>query len=156
MDLQNLWNLVAGPQHNRILRVSFPHHDGPAAQLLVNQLDAFEGLSRDFEFIVEILTDNAILELKAMLGKLLCVELVRRDGSLRYFSGYCFAFRLKKADGGIAFYEAKLGPWFRYLSLRTNYYLFHNKSVREQPSLVFGEYGKLADWGGWWLAKISK
>jgi type VI secretion system secreted protein VgrG len=143
---QNLGDFVSGLQHNRILRLSFPHNDGPCAQMLVNQLDAFEGLSRDFEFTVEILSDNATLELKALHGTLLCVELVRHDGSLRYFSGYCFGFRLKKADGGIAFYEARLGPWFKYLSLRTNNYLFHNKSLHEQTKLIFGEYGGLPDW----------
>lgn len=144
--IQSLRDLVSGPQHNRILRLSFPRDDGPSAQMLVNQLDAFESLSRDFEFTVEILSDNATLELKALQGKLLCVELVRQDGSLRYFTGYCFAFRLKKADGAIAFYEAKLGPWFKYLSLRTNNYLFHNKSLYEQTTLIFGEYGGLPDW----------
>jgi type VI secretion system secreted protein VgrG len=144
--IQNLWDLVSGPQHNRLLRLSFPRNDGPSAQMLVNRLDAFEGMSRDFEFTAEILSDNATLELKALQGKLLCVELVRQDGTLRYFTGYCFAFRLKRADGAIAFYEAKLGPWFRYLSLRTNNYLFHNKSLREQTALIFEEYGGLPDW----------
>lgn len=128
--IQNLCELVSGRQHNRLLRLSFPRNDGPSAQMLVNQLDAFEGVSRDFEFAVEILSDNANLELKALQGKLLCVELVRQDGTLRYFTGYCFAFRLKRADGAIAFYEARLGPWFKYLSLRTNNYLFHNKPLR--------------------------
>lgn len=144
--IHNLCDLVSGPQHNRLLRLSFPRNDGPSAHLLVNQLDGFEGMSRDFEFTVEILSDNANLELKALQGKLLCVALVRQDGTLRYFTGYCFAFRLKRADGALAFYEAKLGPWLMYLSLRTNNYLFHNKSLREQTSLIFEEYGALPDW----------
>jgi type VI secretion system secreted protein VgrG len=144
--IQNLHNLISGPQHNRLLRLSFPRHDGPSVPMLVNRLDAFEGMSRDFEFTVEILSDNARVELKALQGKLLCVELVRQDGTLRYFTGYCFAFRLKRADGAIAFYEAKLGPWFKYLSLRKDNYLFHDKSLREQSALIFQEYGSLADW----------
>ena len=143
---QSLWDFVGKLQHNRLLRLSFPRNDGPLAQMLVNQFDAIESLSRDFEFTVEILSDNANLELKALQGKLLCVELVRQDGSLRYFTGYCFAFRLKKADGAIAFYEAKLGPWLKYLSLRTNNYLFNNKSLYEQTKLIFGEYGAFPDW----------
>ena len=52
----------------------------------------------------------------------------------------------QKADGAIAFYEAKLGPWLKYLSLRTNNYLFHNKSLYEQTKLIFGEYGAFPDW----------
>lgn len=54
------------------------------SELLVNKLDAIEGLSRDFEFTVELLADNATLELKDLQGKLLCVELVRQDGSLSH------------------------------------------------------------------------
>ena len=65
----------------RRLRLSFPRNDGPSAQILVNQLNAFEGMSRDFEFTIEIISDNANLELKALQGKLLCVELVRQDGT---------------------------------------------------------------------------
>lgn len=144
--IQSLRDLVGGPQHNRLLRLSFPRSDGPSSHMLVNRLDAFEGLSRDFEFTVEILSDNANIELKALQGKLLCVELVRQDGTLRYFTGYCFSFRLKRADGAIAFYEAKLGPWFKYLSLGTNNYLFHNKTLREQTALIFEAYGGLPDW----------
>jgi type VI secretion system secreted protein VgrG len=149
--VKNFQELVGGLQHNRILRLSFPRDDGPPAQMLVNRLDAFEGISRDFEYIVEILSDDANIELKALQGKLLCVELVRRDGSLRYFTGYCFAFRLKRADGAIAFYEAKLGPWFKFLSLRTNNYLFHNKSLREQTEIIFEGYASLPVWD-WFVA----
>ena len=153
--IQSLWDLAGKPQHNRLLRLSFPRNDGPSALMLANQLDAVESLSRDFEFTVEILSDNATLELKALQGKLLCVELVRQDGSLRYFTGYCFSFRLKKADGAIAFYEAKLGPWLKYLSLRTNNYLFHNQSLYDQITLIFRGYGALPDWD-WHVAGDDK
>ncbi|WP_317201273.1 type VI secretion system Vgr family protein [Janthinobacterium sp.] len=144
--VQSLRQIIGERQHNRILRLSFPHNDGPACQLLVNQLDAFEGMSRDFAFTVELLSDDATLALKDMQGKLLSVELVRKDGTLRYFSGVCFAFRLKKADGAVAFYEAELGPWLKYLGLRKNNYLFHNKTLYEQTDAIFREYGALANW----------
>jgi hypothetical protein len=46
-------------QTNRLLRLTFPRDDAPAGALLVaNTLDAFEGVSRDFEFKVEILSDS--------------------------------------------------------------------------------------------------
>lgn len=123
--LRGLEQLLSDYQHARILRLTFPHNDAPLSELLVNKLDASEGLSRDFEFTVELLADNATLELKDLQGKLLCVELVRQDGSLRYFTGYVFSFRFVKTDGDVAFYEARLGPWLKYLSLRTNCMLFH-------------------------------
>ncbi|WP_050808701.1 type VI secretion system Vgr family protein [Collimonas fungivorans] len=144
--LQSLQSLISGRQTNRILRLSFPHDDGPSAQLLVNKLDAVESLSRDFEFTVELLSDDASLALKDLQGKLFNVELVRADGSLRYFSGYCFEFRLVKTDGSISFYQAKLGPWLHYLRLRQDNYIFHGKTLREQTESIFSDYGTHPDW----------
>lgn len=138
--------ILASAQHRRILRLSFPDDDAPDAQLLVNQLDATEAMSRDFVYRVELLSDSATLALKDMQGKLLVVELVRGDGTLRYFSGYVFSFRLITTDGGFAFYEASLGPWLKYLSLRKDNYLFHGKSLRDQADSIFADYSTLPDW----------
>lgn len=133
-------------QHNRILRLSFPNDDGPASALLVNTLDAAEGLSRPFDFTLELLSDDALIPLKDMQGKLLCVQLVRKDGTVRHFSGRVFRFGLKKVDGGLAYYEAKLGPWLNYLDLRKDNYLFHSATLYDQTSSIFRDYGVLADW----------
>lgn len=144
--LRSIYELSQGRQHNRILRLSFPRNDGPDSQLLVNQLHAVESMSRDFEFTVELLSDDASLPLKDMQGKLLSVELVRGDGSLRYFTGYVFSFSRKKSDGSITFYEAKLGPWLKYLSLRKDNYLFHGKTLREQTESIFADYSACSNW----------
>ena len=118
--------LIADRQYNRILRLSFPHDDGPKAQLLPNKLDATEYLSRDFEYRVELLSDDPNIALKEMQGKLLNIELVRGNRTVRHFTGYVFSFRRIRSDGGITFYEAKLGPWLQFLGLRKNNYIFHN------------------------------
>jgi len=144
--LRPLYDLIVGRQHNRILRISFPNHDGPASQFLVNQLDAVESISRDFEFTVELLSENPSIPLKDMQGKLVCIELVRGDGSLRYFTGYVFSFSNKKSDGSVTFYEAKLGPWVKFLSLRKDNYLFHGRSLREQTEEIFGDYSTYPVW----------
>ncbi|WP_229477125.1 type VI secretion system Vgr family protein [Massilia rubra] len=141
-----LQDLVGERQHDRLLRLSFPHDDGPFAQLLVNQLHASEGLSKPFEFVVELLSGDPGIPLKEVQGKLMCIELVRKDGSLRHFSGHVFSFSLKRVDGGLSFYEARLAPWFKYLSLRKDNYLFHYTSLYEQARSIFGDYANLADW----------
>jgi len=137
---------AAERQHNRILRLSFPEGDGPDAALLVNTLEASEGLSRPFEYTVELLSDDALIHLKDLQGKMLCVELVRADGSLRYFTGRVFRFGLKRVDGGLAYYEARLGPWLNYLSLRKDNYLFHETTLYEQTRSIFNDDGGLVDW----------
>lgn len=149
--LRSICDLMNGRQHHRILRLSYPHENGPASMLLVNSIIATESLSKDFEFTVELLSDNPCLPLKDLQGKLLCVELVRADGSLRYFTGYVFSFQRQKSDGGITYYEAKLGPWLKYLSLRRNSYLFHNKSIYGQTESIFAEYSTHV----WWDWRIT-
>ncbi|NHZ82747.1 type VI secretion system tip protein VgrG [Massilia sp. CCM 8695] len=138
--------LVASRQHHRLLRLSFPDQDAPAAALFVNAIEARESLSRPFEFIVELLSDEPNLALKDMQGKMMCVQLVRRNGSLRYFTGRVFSFRLKTVDGGVSYYEARLGPWYQYLSMRKDNYLFHYTSLYDQTASIFGDYSGLASW----------
>lgn len=144
--LLHLQELLRDRQHARILRLAFPHDDGPASTLLVNKLDAYEALSRDFAYTVELLSDDAALDLKTLQGKLLSVELVCQDGALRHFTGYVFSFRLLRTDGGVAFYEARLGPWLRYLALRRNCLLFHNASLYDQTASIFRGYLAHPDW----------
>ena len=60
-------------QHNRMLRLSFPDGDGPDATLLANTLEASEGLSRPFDYRVELLSDDAHIHLKDLQGRMLCV-----------------------------------------------------------------------------------
>ncbi|WP_322403607.1 type VI secretion system Vgr family protein [Massilia luteola] len=144
--LRNLQELLIDRQYARILRLTFPHHDGPRSELLVNKLEADEGLSRDFEFTVELLSNDASLDLKDLQGKLLSVELVRNDGEIRYFTGYVFSFRFVKTDGDVAFYEAALGPWLKYLDLRRNCFLFHDATLYDQTRRIFGDYQALPAW----------
>jgi hypothetical protein len=143
---RSIHDLIYGRQTNRILRLSFPNNDPPAAQFLVNKLDAVESVSRDFEFTVELLSDDAGIALKEMQGKLLSIELVRQDGSLRYFSGYVFSFRRCHSDGGLTFYEARLGPWMKFLGLRKDNYLFHGQTLREQMESICRNYGVYPVW----------
>ena len=102
-------------QERRLLRLDFPHGDGPAdTVLLVNSLQAQEALSRDFRFEVELLSDDAHVALSAMMGRMVSIGMVRDDGSLRYFNGYVGEFRLLRADGGFAWYRMLLQPWLAF------------------------------------------
>ena len=133
-------------QARRILKLSFPKGDGPAATLLVaNKLDAREGLSRDFHYTVEILSDRSDIALKDVLGKMMSIELSRTDGGQRWFNGYVFDFRFIKNDAGFTYYQAELRPWLAFLRYRKDNYLFHGKTVEEQTTLIFGDYVQ-ADW----------
>lgn len=143
---RSIHDLIYGRQNNRILRLAYPNKDAPAAEFLVNKIDARESLSKDFEFKVELLSDEPSIALKEMQGKLLSIELVRQDGSLRYFTGHVFSFRRKHSDGGITIYEAVLNSWVRFLALRKDNYIFHFKSLRDQTEEILRDYGLLTQW----------
>ena len=146
LSVQDLRKLAAGMQNNRLLRLTFARGDAPYDVLLVNRIEGEEYLSRDFRFIVEILSDDANLDPKDFVGKQMTVRLLRDDGSFRYFNGFVFSFRLVKTNGGIAFYEAELCPWLRYLTLRKNNRLFLDESIRGQSATIFEDYGVLPAW----------
>ena len=139
--------LISGQRQNqRLLRLSFPHNDAPAGALMVaNRLEAYEGLSRDFHFTVEVLSDNPDIALKNVMGKMVTVELVREDGGQRYFNGYVFDFRFVKNDAGFSYYDMVLLPWLAFLRYRRDNYLFHGKSVEDQTDTIFGDYD-VQDW----------
>jgi len=123
--------LQAARQNHRIMELSFPSGDGPPAVMLPNELDIDEGLSRDFRFTAEVLSDDACVKPESVLGRMVTIKLVREDGSLRYCNGYVFEFRLIRTDGGYAFYEMVLRPWLAYLRLRTNNRYFLDKTLQQ-------------------------
>lgn len=141
-----LQELLGDRQNARLLRLSFPKGDAPQAQLLANRLKGSEYLSRDFHFTVELLSDDAQIELEALQGKMMCVSVVLPNGKLRPFTGYVSHFRLVRTDGGTAFYEAELVPWFAFAKLRRNNRLFHQQSLQEQAQTILQDYTPLAKW----------
>jgi len=132
-------------QHDRLLRMHFPRDDGPDRILLPNRLRAHEAVSRCFRVEAELLSDDAQIPLKAMMGRMVTIALVREDGSLRYFNGYVTEFRFIRADGGFAFYQMVLEPWLTFAKLRKDNVSFHGKSVIELTELTFAHY-RQADW----------
>ncbi|HEX7683070.1 MAG TPA: type VI secretion system Vgr family protein [Trinickia sp.] len=146
LSIQDLRRIATGMQNKRLLTLSFPQGDAPYAILLANRLEGEEFLSRDFRFVVEILSDNAKLDPKDFVDKQITVQLLRDDGSYRYFNGYIFSYRFVKTDGDIAFYEAEIGPWLRYLTLRKNNRLFLDLAIRGQTATIFDDYGALPVW----------
>lgn len=134
-----IFSLLA--QDTRLLRLDFPNGDGPpGATLLANRLHAVEGLSQDFTYTVEAISDDASIPLDAVLGRMVTISMVRDDGTLRYFNGYVFEFSFERTDGGFAFYRMVVGPWLRLLRLRKDCALFQNMSVTDLCEKTFSNY----------------
>lgn len=136
-----LATFAGDPQGKRLLRMDFPRKDGPhGATMLANTLDAAEEVSRDFTYTVEVLSNDATIPLKAVMGKMVTISLVRDDGSLRYFNGYVFEFHFVKTDGGFAFYHMVLKPWLAFLQLRQNNAVFQDLNILGLCDEIFSHY----------------
>ncbi len=125
----------------RLMKLTFPRHDGPAATLLINEMLAEENVSADFTFTLQLLSDNTDIALKDVQCKMVCVELLRANHSKRYFNGHCFEFSLESIDNGTAIYKMVLKPWLAFLRLRNDHYIFHNKTTLQQTEEIFLDYG---------------
>lgn len=145
-DTAALRAFASARQDTRLLRLRFPNNDAPAgALLLANTLDADEGLARDFVWTVGVLSDSANVRPETVLRKMVCVELVREDGTLRFFNGYVTGFKLVRTDGGFVFYEMVVGPWLAFLRLRQDNAAFHDMTGLDITGKIFEPYVK-CDW----------
>ncbi|WP_338846227.1 type VI secretion system tip protein TssI/VgrG [Massilia sp. W12] len=121
----------------RLLKLYFPREDGPDAGLLVNRLVADEGVSRDFCYTVTLLSDDSEIELKDVLGRMVCVELQCEGRTQRYFNGYCFEFERTDVQQNLSVYKMVLRPWLAFFKLRRNHHIFHDMTITEQSKEIF-------------------
>ncbi|MGK5024733.1 type VI secretion system Vgr family protein [Janthinobacterium sp. RB2R34] len=133
-------------QARRLMRMDFPQQDGPAnTVMLVNRITMREELSRDFRIEAEVLSDDARIPLKSMMGKMVTIALVRENGTLRHMNGYVGSFRFVRTDGGFAYYRMVLSPWLAFARLRQDNASFHHRSVIELTETTFAHY-RQRDW----------
>ncbi|MDM7553622.1 type VI secretion system tip protein TssI/VgrG [Xanthomonas fragariae] len=127
-------------QTSRLMRLSFPNDDGPSAVLLPEKLVADEALSRDFEYTLTLISEDAAIPAKSLIGKMATIELVRRDGGPRYFNGYVFEFGRISTDGGIAHYRMVLRPWMAFLHFRQNSGPIQQTTIAALTDEILGRY----------------
>ena len=86
-------------------------------QLSMLRMDGVETLSRPFEWRIEALSDNAEIDLNALLGTHATVAIEMSQGT-RYYDGIvCEATNGGIADGA-AHYHLVLRPWMHIAGLR--------------------------------------
>jgi type VI secretion system secreted protein VgrG len=142
VDISAILIAVAGfNQDRRLIRVKTTLE---ADVLMVHRLSGTEAVSQPFDLTVDLLSPYAALELKSMIGQPLLLTMDTHAGVPRYFHGYVREFSRTATEGGFARYQAKISPWFWFLSHRTNCRIFQDLSVIDIAEKVFGEHGALA------------
>lgn len=133
-------------QETRLLQLHFPNDDGPASELLIDTFHGRESLSNDFEFELHLLSRDALISLKSVMGLMAGVELAGRDGEPRWFNGYVTQFAQAGTDGGFARYRMVLSPWTTLLRRRMDNRIFQNQTLRDTLDQIFAAYGEFADY----------
>ena len=112
-------------------------------ELLIESLDGAEGISRLFEYHVELLaTIDTVIDPKAIVGAKVNVAIALNDvhGS-RWINGIVASFEQCAGDEEFDVYRARIVPSMWQLTLSSNCRVFQDKTVIEIVKAVIGEYG---------------
>ncbi len=112
----------------------------PALALLPEHLHLREAVSQPFELVLDCISPSANFELKRLLGEQITVSLKQADGSYSPWHGYVVEAAQLGSDGGLARYRLTMGPWLDWLSLRTDSFVFQDKTALEIVEEVFADY----------------
>jgi type VI secretion system secreted protein VgrG len=132
--------MAESKQSKRLMTFSSPLGEDV---LLIESLEGSEGISRLFEFHVELLADAGTeIQPASLMGAKVTVAIGLTDivGS-RYINGIVAAFEQGAADKEYATYHARIVPGMWQLTLTANCRVFQNKTVLEIVKSVLGEYG---------------
>ena len=127
-------------QDARLLRVKSAIEPEPFA---VRKLKGTETVSNPFEVQVELISTDARIELKEVVGHPLLLSL-QTDFGDRHFHGYVKEFARLSTDDGLTNYSATVSPWFSFLDYTSNCRIFQDKTVVEIVEEVFGGYSDFA------------
>jgi type VI secretion system secreted protein VgrG len=138
--------LASFTQDTRLLQLTTPLGRN---KLLVECVRGEEGLSQCFAFELTVLSTNAAIPAKSLIGQPALLELLTagsRD-QLRPFHGHITSVQALKADGGMARYALTIAPWYAFLAQGRDSRIFQDRSVPEILDAIFSGWqalGKLA------------
>ncbi len=112
--------------------------------LLLESFTGMESVSFPFEYKLRFLSENAELDLKAMLDSPVEVAMRLPDGSDKYFHGK-FNYLVQKDYGEdrLTAYEGTMVPSLWFLSLSSSCRIFQNKTVQDIVDAVLA--GRVTD-----------
>ncbi|MFT3851077.1 MAG: type VI secretion system tip protein TssI/VgrG [Propionivibrio sp.] len=128
-------------QNSRLLKLRFAESRGIDEEaLLPHRLVGEEGLSVSYRYVLDCLSADTHLELKALLGQPAEISLLLPDGGSRLLSGLVTHAAQAGADGGFAQYVFTLEPALALLTHRRNSRVFQDKSVPQIVCALLDEH----------------
>src|SRR5688572_19210981 len=110
--------------------------------LLLTRFAGYEGVSTPFSFQLDMVSENAAIDAKAMLRQPVTVTLDLHNGGKRHFHGLINRFTQLGTDPSeLTGYRAEVVPWLWFLTLARDCRIFQRKTVAEIIEVVFKETG---------------
>ena len=134
--------LASFTQDTRLLQLTTPLGSN---ELIVECMRGDEGLSRCYEFRLTLLSTDATIAARSLIGQPALLELLTaadRD-HLRPFHGHITSVETLSADGGLARYAVTLAPWYAFLAQGRDSRIFQDKTVPEILDAIFGAWQSL-------------
>lgn len=99
-------------------------------ELLVRAVSGTESLGRPFSYEVDLVSENAEIDLNAMLGANVTVRIARgKDQPPRFINGLVSRFCRGSTGGTFTEYRATIVPWWWFLGKVTDCRIFQDKTV---------------------------
>lgn len=104
-------------------------------KLLPRRMQVYEHLSQPFIFELELLSEDANIKLKDLLGKNISISVQGKDKQKRYLDGIVSTFshtgQIESHGVRYSTYRATLRPWLWLLTRTSNCRIFQEKKVKE-------------------------
>ncbi|HSW48936.1 MAG TPA: type VI secretion system tip protein TssI/VgrG, partial [Bryobacteraceae bacterium] len=126
-------------QAERLIAVETPL--GPDT-LLLRSFSGTEGLSRLFQFQLDLLSEDPAINFDDIIGQNITVRIALADGeSERFLNGHVSRFLQLPPEGRLAHYQAEMVPWLWFLSRASDCRIFQEKSIPDVIEQVFQDFG---------------
>lgn len=130
--------MTTATQKNRIAQFNNPL--GPD-ELLMQRMNAREGISTGFCYELDLLSENPNIDLSSLLGKNSTVEVAIGNNDVRFFNGFVTQFSYIGNEDNFHLYRATLSPWLWFLTRTSDCRIFQKMTVPNIIEQVFREFG---------------
>ncbi len=122
----------------KLLDITTPGGEGA---LLLQSFAGTETVSQMFRFNLDLLSENASVAFKDLVGQRVSLSVWLADDNQRYFNGFVSRFALSGRDGKYTRYQAEVVPWLWFLTRTANCRIFQNMKVPDIIEKVFKALG---------------
>jgi len=135
---------VAYTQDNSLIAINTPLGKDV---LLLTGFNGTEGLSRPFDFELDMLSENPNIPFADIIGKNVTISIILPDGDKRFFNGIISRFSQGRGggeEGGdprLSHFRAEMVPWLWLLTQTTDSRIFQGLSVPDIVEKIFKEKG---------------